>query len=463
MVDISLLPNERAWTSALLLCITSQEWAQALSLHRQMQEACTLPTHYTFLPLLKACSKLKDLKTGRLLHAQINGLRYGHHLLVCRSLVGMYAKCCALPEARDSFFELPERNVVSWNVIISMYAQHGQKIKALSLFVQMTMEGIIPNKATFVIYLSSCTANTDIVSSKTSFLNEVKAIHAQILSSSGVDSVLGNSLVHVYGRCKSSKAAWEVFNRMQERSLVTWTTMLASYSQDGQGSKALQMFDRMHQEGIMADKVALISVLDSCNKLVDGDCIHVKAIGCGYLSDAVVATAIIKMYGKCKNIDKAKSVFYDMVERSEISWSTMLTAFAENSLAMESLVLYRNMQQEGLVVDSFTLGSLLDVCASQASLTDGIWIHASNIVKSNYESDVIVGTALLNLYGKCGCITHAHRSFNKLIHKDLIAWNALIASYAQHGHAKEVFELLIQMQKDCIVPNAVKYQCVIGM
>jgi pentatricopeptide repeat protein len=121
------------------------------------------------------------------------------------------------------------------------------------------------------------------------------------------------------------------------------------------------------------------------------------------------------------------------------------------------------MKMDGLEADKITLVNILDACIDEAGLAEGRRVH-KHIIVSSFEADIVVGTALLNMYGKCGALEDACRVFdNHLLHRDTIAWTIMISTYAQHGRVKESLGLLKKMRdEEGIEPNEITFISVLN-
>lgn len=448
---------------------------------------CSLAEPTTYVALLKRCGKSKSLPDGRRVHAQMSELGYDRDTFLGNSLIEMYGNCGSLEDARALFDKLlnpnsyscnilikaygqngslddassvfrrmPSRNAVSWNAMITVLAQNGRAKEALELFHQMHLEGVMPNKITFVSSLNACAS--------LGAQEQGKEIHVAIVGMGHeLDVVVGTALVNMYGKCKSPCNARSVFSRMPHRDLVSWTAMIAAFSQSGHGKEALDLFRQMQLEDIRPNKITFVCALDACGYLAaieEGRALHKAIADMGYEGDVVVGNALIDMYGKCGSICEARSVFHKMRKRDVVSWTAMIAASAQRGNGKEALALFHQMQLRGMDLDMITLISALDACALLAALKEGQEIHSS-IVDRGYEQNVMVANALLNMYGKCGNIFNARNLFGRMPHPDVISWTAMMAAYAQSGHDNEALDLFYQMQLEGVKPDKVTFTCIL--
>ncbi|KAJ7561645.1 hypothetical protein O6H91_03G036200 [Diphasiastrum complanatum] len=425
---------------------------EALDMLELMVQHNTQAPIKAYVALLKGCIRRKALAEGRRAHALIVQSGLFSDIFLANTLIEMYGKCSSVFDAHKVFNAMPEHNVFSWTAIILAYANHGQCQEAISLFGQMQQAGIAPDKVVFVIVLKAC--------ARIAALEQGKELHSQIIKYGYVsDVIVGSVLVDMYAKCGDIEHAHQVFNNMRERNVVSWNTMIAGYAERGLWKEALALYGRMGKEGVQPNNVTFVALLKACTSIASleqGKQLHSHIIKSGFESDVIVGSALVNMYAKCKCIDHARQVFNNIHERDVVLWNAMIAGYAEQGLGKEALALYEQMKQEDIQPTNVTYVVLLKACASIAALEQGKQFH-SYIIKSGFESDVIVGSALVDMYAKCGCIENASQVFNNIHKRDVVSWTAMIAGYAQEGLGKEALTLLKQMQREGTKPNEVTY------
>ncbi|KAJ7527660.1 hypothetical protein O6H91_16G065200 [Diphasiastrum complanatum] len=425
---------------------------EALALYEQMKQEGVQPDNVTFLLLLKACASLAALEQGKQLHNEIIKRGFQSDVVVGSTLVDMYGKCGCTEDARELFDNMSERNVVSWNAMIAGYAQNGLGKGALALYEQMKQEGMQPNNVTFVLLLKAC-ANL-------AALEQGKQLHSEIIKRGFLsDVVVVSTLLDMYAKCGCTEDARELFDNMRERDVVSWNAMIAGYAQNGLGKEALALYEQMQQEGMQPNNVTFGLLLKACANLAaleQGKQLHSEIIKRGFLLDVVVGSTLVDMYAKCGCTEDARELFDNMSEPDVVSWSAMIAGYAQNGPAQEALALYEQMKQEGMQPDNVTFVLLLKACASLSALEQGKQLH-SEIIKRGFQSDVVVGNTLVDMYAKCGCTEDARELFDNMSERNVVSWNAMIAGYAQNGLGKEAFALYEQMKQEGMQPNNVTF------
>eukprot|EP01018_Ginkgo_biloba_P006326 Gb_17177 [translate_table: standard] len=272
-----------------------------------------------------------------------------------------------------------------------------------------------------------------------------------------------NKLANMYAKCGSLVEARRVFDEMPKRDVRSWTVMIAAYSKHGFAEEALALFHQMQLTGYQPNHFTFAAVLTACAKLASleqGMEIHEQIIRSKFPSDAFVENALVDMYAKCGNIEKARHVFDEMSQRDVISWTSMIGGYVQSGQSAEAIKLFQQMQLAGMKPDSKTFVSVLPAYANLAALEQGIEIH-KEIIRSGCQSDVFVGNTLVDMYAKCGSIENARNVFDKMPRRDVVSWNAMIAAYTRHGMFGEALTLFHKMQQTDIQSNQFTFASVL--
>ncbi|XP_057837805.2 pentatricopeptide repeat-containing protein At4g18520, chloroplastic-like [Cryptomeria japonica] len=429
---------------------------EAVRVFHEMQQAGFHPDQHTFASVLPACAEMGALEQVMGIHQSIMDGGFLSDIVVGNALVDMYAKCGSIDKARELFDRMPQRNVVSWNVMIAGYAQNGFVEKALETFKQMQLAGVKPNSTAFATILPAC--------AKMGALEQGMDIHQsmkdrEILS----DVVVATALVDMYAKCGSIDKAREFFDRMPQKDVVSWTAMIAGYAQNGFVEKAVETFKEMQVAGVKPNSTTFSTILPACAKigaLEQGMDIHQSIKDKRILSETVVATALLDMYAKCGNIDKARELFDRMPQRDVVSWTAMISGYAQHGLVEKALETYKQMQLARVNPNSTTFASVLPACAKMGALEQGMEIHQT-IMEGEFLPDILVGNALVDMYAKCGSINKAFKLFNRMPTRDVISWNAMIAGYAQNRFVERALETFNQMQLAGIKPNSTTFATIL--
>jgi len=158
-----------------------------------------------------------------------------------------------------------------------------------------------------------------------------------------------------------------------------------------------------------------------------------------------VGNALLNMYAECYAVMSARMVFDEMTDRDVVSWSSLIAAYVASNSPLDAFYVFREMGMENEQPNSVTLVSLLSACTKTLNLRVGESIH-SYVTSNGIEMDVALGTALFEMYAKCGEIDKALLVFNSMGDKNLQSCTIMISALADHGREKDVISLFTQME-----------------
>ncbi|KAL6055691.1 Pentatricopeptide repeat-containing protein [Balamuthia mandrillaris] len=438
------------WNAMMQACTQCGGGKEALQLFQEMEEAGVPADAFTFSIVLKACGMTKDVETGKRVHEEM--LRRGSlSLSEANALISMYGKCRKMEEARAVFQGMKERDVVTWTAMITAETQSGDGTEALQLFQEMEKVDVSADAFTFAVVLKACGMTKDVETGK--------RVHEEMLRRGSLSLSEATALISMYGKCGKMEEARAVFQAMKERNVVTWTAMIAEEAQRENGKEALQLFEEMQQAGVAANAFTFAAVLKACASTADlktGKQVHAELLRRGLQGNTVLSTALINMYGTCGKMEEARAVFQGMKERDVVTWTAMIAAAAQSGHGEEALQLFKEMEQSGLAANAFTFAAVLKACASTADLKTGNRLHAE-LLRRSLLPNVVLSTALIDMYGKCGELEEACKVFQQMKERNVITWNAMIAMHGLHGQGKAALAALQEMQEQGVQPDAITF------
>eukprot|EP00268_Persea_americana_P051186 TRINITY_DN5633_c0_g1_i1.p1 TRINITY_DN5633_c0_g1~~TRINITY_DN5633_c0_g1_i1.p1 ORF type:complete len:623 (+),score=82.37 TRINITY_DN5633_c0_g1_i1:332-2200(+) len=415
-------PNVFAWTTILSLYERSGKYRECLKLYREMKAHGITPDGYVFPRVLKSCTRLLNLEEGIQVHNDV--IRFGvePNLHVSNSLIDMYSKCGDIENARRVFDNMAERDMLSWNSIISGYVSNGLLLDAaLEVLNSMKLAGFEP------------------------------------------DLITWNTIMDAYSQMGLYEEAIKFFYQIAHPNIISWTTLILAYSRSGKHAKALCIFRDMVSGGVISlDLDILSSVLSSCRHLEAlryGQELHgfgLKAWSMAELYESIGAV-LVTLYAVCKRIQDAAYVFKMMDKHSVVTWNAMILGFAHLRMAESAISYFCDMQLRGVKYDEVTISAILPVCG----LNFGKQIHA-HVRRTHFVLPILVWNALINMYSKSGCIGLAYSLFLSMGARDVVSWNTMIGGYGMHGHGRAALELLQQMRQSATQPNSVTFTSVLS-
>lgn len=488
----SLMPerDQCSWNLMLSGFAQHDRFYEALEFFVKMHRKYFVLNEYSFGSALSACAGLMDLKLGTQIHGLLEKSRYLSDVYMGSALIDMYGKCGCVGCAQLVFDGMRERNIVSWNSLITCYEQNGPASEALEIFLRMIDCGIEGDEVTLASVVSACASLAAI--------KEGRQIHACIVKCDKfrVDLVLGNALVDMYAKCGKINEARFVFNRMpfrnvvsetsmvtgyakassvraarlmfttmMERNVVSWNAIIAGYTQNGEYEEALGLFCLLKREAVCPTHYTFGNLLNACANLADlqlGRQAHTHVVKHGFRfqsgkePDVFVGNSLIDMYMKCGSVEDGIRIFETMVERDWVSWNAMIIGYAQNGYGTEALQLFKQMLVLGEKPDHVTMIGVLCACSHAGLVEEG-----RNYFVSMTEDHGLVPlkdhySCMIDLLGRGGCLDEAKDLIEKMpMQPDAVIWGSMLAACKVHCNIKlgeYVAEKLLEINPGCSGP-----------
>ncbi|KAJ6808857.1 putative pentatricopeptide repeat-containing protein-like, mitochondrial [Iris pallida] len=275
---------------------------------------------------------------------------------------------------------------------------------------------------------------------------------------------LRNSLLHLYSSCGDISGARQVFDEMPHvRDPVSWSTLIHGYSSNSYPPRRVaSLFSCMLRDGFQPNATALLSLLWTMSHSSAAEPAHGYCVRTGHLSDVKVATALSAAYVRCGCLDSARRVFEEAGGRDVVLYNCMVDGYAKGGFLEECLALLRRMRSEGVRPNATTFVGLVSACASSGALVVGRRM-VRLVREENLDLDAALGTAVLDMYVKCGCIEEAAEVFGGMNDRDVRAWTAMIMGLGVHGRVGDALEVFHEMEEDeSVVPNEVTFLAVLN-
>ncbi|PUZ60465.1 hypothetical protein GQ55_4G129400 [Panicum hallii var. hallii] len=464
------------------LCLF-RRWLPALDALRDMVLEGHPLTSFTLVSVLLACSHIADdPRLGREAHAFAlkSGLLDGDERFAFNALLSMYARLGLVDDAQRLFgsvgaADAPGGGLVTWNTMVSLLVQSGRCAEAVDVLYDMVACGVRPDGVTFASALPAC--------SQLELLSLGREMHAYVLKDADLaaNSFVASALVDMYASLERVDAARRVFDMVPggDRQLGLWNAMICGYAQAGKDEDALELFARMEAEaGVVPSETTMAGVLPACARseaFAGKEAVHGYVVKRDMAENRFVQNALMDMYARLGDMDAARRIFAAIEPRDVVSWNTLITGCVVQGHISDAFQLVREMQQQGRYTDvatedgiagadeepvmpnNITLMTLLPGCAMLAAPARGKEIHGY-AVRHALDSDVAVGSALVDMYAKGGCLALSRTVFDRLPRRNVITWNVLIMAYGMHGLGNEAIALFDRMvASDEAKPNEVTF------
>ncbi|XVF20965.1 hypothetical protein REPUB_Repub12eG0049500 [Reevesia pubescens] len=363
---------------------------------------------------LVAFSRLDDNNNAEVLYGML--LKLGSEcvddLFVVSSIIFMFAELGCLDFTRKIFDSCPERNIEIWNTMIGGYLQNSCPIEGIKLFLQAMESDTIFDDVTFLSALSEV--------SQLQRLDLAQQLHAYIIKKLSKFSVIvANAILVMYSRCNSIHTSFKVFDKMSERDVITWNTMVSAFVQNGLDDEGLLLVYELQKQGFLVDSMT--------------------------------------MYAKSGLMRNSQLIFEkNNSSRDQATWNAMIAGLTQNGLIEEAIVVFRQMLQQNVMPNAVTLALVLPACSLMGNIDLGKQLHGFS-VRNFLDSNVFVGTALVDMYSKSGALKLAENMFFNILEKNSVTYTTMIIGYGQHGMGEKALSLFHSMRTSSIQPDAITF------
>lgn len=330
---------------------------------------------------------------------------------------------------------------------------------------------------------------------KCTTMNDLQQIHAHIIKTGLAKDHIAASRVLSF--CATSPAgnvnyAYSLFSQLPNRNLFIWNTIIRGFSQSSTPQRSISLFiDMLGDSSVEPNRLTYPSLFKAYARLGlprDGAQLHGRVVKLGLILDGFVRNTVIHMYAncgflsearelfnggedmdvvawnsmimglaKCGDIDEARGVFDEMPQRNTVSWNSMISGYVRNGKWDLALDLFTEMQLRKIEPSEFTLVSLLNASGCLGAIKQGEWIHGY-MRKNNIKMNVVIVTAIIGMYCKCGSVEAAREVFETAPVKGLSCWNSMILGLAVNGCADEAIEMFATLESSSsLKPDGVTF------
>ncbi|XP_062226629.1 pentatricopeptide repeat-containing protein At3g22150, chloroplastic-like [Phragmites australis] len=454
--------NSVSWNTLFGWYVKTGRPHEALELFTRMLEDGVRPTPVSFVNVFPAVAS-DDPSWPFVLYGLLvkHGVDYVNDLFVVSSAIAMFSELGDVQSAWRVFERAAKKNTEVWNTMITGYVQNGKFSEAMDLFNQLLGSREVPlDVVTFLSALTAASQSQDGKLGQQLHGYLIKGMHGTL------PVILGNALVVMYSRCGNVQTAFDLFDRLAEKDIVSWNTMVTAFVQNDFDLEGLLLVYQMQKSGFAADSVTLTAVLSAASNTGDlriGKQAHGYLIRRGIEGEGL-ESYLIDMYAKSGRIEIAQRVFgdYGTDERDEVTWNAMIAGYTQSGQSEKAVLVFRAMLEAGLEPTSVTLASVLPACDPVGGgISAGKQIHCF-AVRRCLDINVFVGTALVDMYSKCGEITSAEQVFGGMIEKSTISYTTMISGLGQHGFGRRALSLFYSMKEKGLKPDAVTFLAAIS-
>nr|XP_017258456.1 PREDICTED: pentatricopeptide repeat-containing protein At1g08070, chloroplastic-like [Daucus carota subsp. sativus] len=397
--------------------------------------------HKHLLYLLKNPNSVKTLNHLKSIHVHLirtnlhqDSFAMGNFITHCSTLRRMNY-------AQKLFDEMSHPNSFVWNTMVRGFQQNQEPRNALILFEKMKMRGVIGDKFTYPFVIRACNDLWEQCRGK--------CAHGEVLKVGlELDVFVGTSLIEFYSGFESMEYAYRVFEEMVVKDMVAWTAILHGFvSKFGDIERGRELFCRMPNKDMVVWDI-MINGYVRVGNVEDARALFEQAP----FKDLLMYNTILGGYVRSGEVEKMMQFFDDMPQKDLVSWNSVIGGLVRSKRCSEAMKYFQQMQMMNVSPNDVTLISILIGCAQVGALDVGKWVH-SYIDRNNIGLNNVIGTALVDMYSKCGELESAISVFEKMPERDVVSWNAMMMGFSMNSQSRNTLEFFSRMKNDDVHPN----------
>ncbi|XP_039008731.1 pentatricopeptide repeat-containing protein At1g06143-like [Hibiscus syriacus] len=364
---------------------------------------------------INQCSHLNQLER---LYATMIKTNVNQDCFLSNQFVSACSSFRRMDYAILAFTQMQSPNVFVYNALIKglVYCHH--PFVALYYYKHMLGAEVWPTSFTFSSLVKACCLVSE--------FGLGVSVHGHVWKHGFTSHVfVQTALVDFYASVGKIFESKRVFDEMPERDVFAWTTMISGFLKAGDLGSSMRFFDEMPERSTA-----------TWNAMIDG-------------------------YARVGGVESAELLFNQMPVKDTISWTTMINCYSQNKRFGEALALFDEMRRYKVSPDEVTMASVISACAHLGALDIGKEIH-NYVMQNSFDLDVYIGSALIDMYAKCGSLERSLLVFFKLREKNLFCWNSVIEALAVHGCAEEALAMFNRMERQRVKPNGVTFVSVLS-
>lgn len=390
------------------------------------------PNYVTLVVLVSGCVEVGRFGVGKSLHCYCCKTGLGFAVEVCNALIDLYSKFACTDESSVLFDEMPERDLVSWNTMISSCALNGNCTGAFSLFKEMRARDVGFDRVSLISLILAASSDVD--------LHMVKMAHG-FIKASGIEITLqiGTALINIYAKCGSIDSARKIFTEIDDGHIASWNSMIHAYVGCGHDNEALELFNQIKSRNLKPDEATMLGLILACRnsrELNHGVDIHSYIESCSHLNQSsILHNALIDMYAKCGDMTQAKVVFDKMPKKDVVSWTSIIVGHAVNGQGEEALVAFRRMEVEKVEPNSITFLGLLSACDHAGLVEEGKRFYDAMCKFYHIRPRIEHYGCVVDMHARSGRLEEAHKLVKSMpVEPNSVIWRMLVSACKVHSN-----------------------------
>ncbi|XP_068318930.1 pentatricopeptide repeat-containing protein At4g22760 [Pyrus communis] len=450
-------PDAFSWSCAIRYFSLHSQYETALSLYLKIKRLGLCPSSFAVSSALRACARILNELGGISIHAQVYKFGFCGCVYVQTALVDFHSKLGDMKTARKVFDGMPEKNVVSWNSVLSGYLKSGDMEEAQVLFDEIPNKDVVSwnsmvsgyarmgnmDKAYFLFQQipQRSLASWNAMISGYVECERVESARGIFDAMPLRNNVSWITIISGYSKCGNVESARQLFDQMSERDVLLFNAMIACYAQNSQPKEAIELFNQMLklEVNIQPNETTLASVISASSQLGDmkfGLWAEFYMSEHGIELDDHLATALVDLYTKCGDIDRAYKLFHGLTKRDVVAYSAMILGCGINGKAVEATKLFEDMVNADICPNVVTYTGLL-TAYNHAGLVEEGYRCFNSMKEHGLEPSGDHYGIMVDLLGRAGQLDKAVELIRSMpMQPQAGVWGALLLACSLHNNVE---------------------------
>ncbi|KAL8157083.1 pentatricopeptide repeat-containing protein At3g13880 [Apium graveolens] len=444
------------WNLVLRGCCDSGRIDELFGVFGSMTKEGVKGNALTFCYIIRGCGNEEFVEEGRQLHCYV--VKNGWcevNIFVMNALVDFYSACGYLNDAEKAFEVILPEDVISWNSMVSAYANDGFSFEAFEHFSKMQFCGKKPSVRSFVGLLTLCREEKNLILGNQIHCSVIKT--GSDFSSAYVQS----ALIDMYGKCGEIESSVSIFQGDPEISLESCNSMMTSLLQcnivEDVVEDVVEFFAMMLSQGIRFDEVSVSTTLkalsiSSCASLMGCTMLHCCVIKSGFVSESAVSCSLIDAYSRSGHVEHSHQIFIELPSVNVILFTSIINAYARNGMGMQGLEMLKEMTQKGVKPDKVTFLCVLNGCNHSGLVEEGKMVFDLMKTVHGIHPDQKHYSCMVDLFGRAGLLEDAEELLKQApIKDDSVLWSSLLRScriYRNEDVGRRVTNILMDLEPE---------------
>ncbi|QHO26897.1 hypothetical protein HN51_023918 [Arachis hypogaea] len=426
--------DPHSWNIAISRCLKNHRNKEAMILFLKMRNNTILvrPDNFTYSIVLPCCDHLGLVYQ---VHCEMIKLCSVSDTCLWTNLMQMYASFGVFEDAKKVFDEMPVRDLVARNALLSRISKCGLSDDCFNLYKQLFEEGDFGDEYTYSIVLNALASQSQVV--------EAMQVHSNVIKLGFCsDEYICNSLLELYSKHSLVDSAMALLEELPHKDAFSWTTIVTGLSQSGNMDDAIFLFNKMQSSGVEPNSFTFGGLLSACaatNLLQRGKQLHALAMKHGFEDNLVVGAAISDMYFKCGEMEYALMMFKIMPEKDTVVWNGMICGYAQNGEARKALNVYDEMMllssssASEISPNGVTFTGVLSACCHSGLVKEGCEYFSQMIHKHRIKPKIEHYNCMVDMLGRAGLLEEAEALMLQMPYKpDDVMWSTLLGACKMH-------------------------------